>query len=88
MFSITARSRDRKLIAPYLFDSLVIYWVSHRWNVHTVLGRSRQSIPYQMKGIEEAVVELEAEADKVEIRRRPAAFHEEIAEVLLQAEAA
>ncbi len=42
----------------------------------------------QMKGIQEAVVELEAEADKVEIRCRPATSHEEIANVLLEAEAA
>jgi hypothetical protein len=42
----------------------------------------------QMKGIQEAVVELEAEADKVEIRCRPATSHEEIADKLLQAEAA
>lgn len=42
----------------------------------------------QMRGIQEAVVELEAEADKLEIRCRPATSHEEIAETLLQAEAA
>jgi hypothetical protein len=42
----------------------------------------------QMKGIQEAVVELEAEADKVEIRCRPATSHEEMAATLLQAEAA
>jgi hypothetical protein len=41
-----------------------------------------------MKGIQEAVVELEAEADKVEIRCRPATSHEEMAATLLQAEAA
>ena len=42
----------------------------------------------QMRGIQEAVVELEAEADKVDIRCRPATSHEEIADTLLQAEAA
>jgi hypothetical protein len=42
----------------------------------------------QMKGIQEAVVELEAEADKVAIRCRPATSHEEIADTLLLAEAA
>jgi hypothetical protein len=42
----------------------------------------------QMKGIQEAVVELEAEADKVEIQCRPMMSHEEMADTLLQAEAA
>jgi len=42
----------------------------------------------QIKGIQEAVVELEAEADKVEIRCQPATSQEEIADVLLRAEAA
>lgn len=42
----------------------------------------------QMRGIQEAVVELVAEADKVEILCRAATSHEEIADTLLQAEAA
>lgn len=42
----------------------------------------------QMRGIQEAVVELEAEADKVEICCRPATSHEEIADTILEAEAA
>lgn len=42
----------------------------------------------QLKSVQEAVVELEAEADKVEIRCRPATSHEQIAEALLEAEAA
>lgn len=42
----------------------------------------------QLKGINEAVNELEAEADKQEIRFRPFTGHDAIAEVLLEAEAA
>lgn len=42
----------------------------------------------QIRNIREAVVELEAEADRVQIRCRPATSHEEIAQRLLEAEAA
>ena len=42
----------------------------------------------QLRGVQEAVVELEAEADKLAIRCRPSTSHEQIANILLEAEAA
>lgn len=66
---------------------------SHKLNRFELLVyRPRDESPEysarQMKGVQEAVVELVAEADKVEIRCRSAVSHEEIAETLLEAEAA
>lgn len=69
------------------------FGLSHELNrFELLLNRVREDDPAysdrQIHGVQEAVIELEAEADKKEIRCRALTLPDEIAEVILSAEAA